>query len=116
MLHGPELAIDQAAQHLAAAVLNGWLRGLLHPLAATTKLLTVGCCPRGSRMARETAWGQAQQHRYAVLRGVLCAAAPSLPQIPALVAALCGRAQASGGDTNRKVEEQAICDDGAQPG
>src|ERR671937_2672301 len=26
------------------------------------------------------AWGQPQQHRYTVLRGVLCAAAPSLPQ------------------------------------
>jgi hypothetical protein len=45
MLHGPELAIDQTAQQLAAAVLNGWLRGLPHPLAATTKLLTVGLLP-----------------------------------------------------------------------
>ena len=87
--------------------MNGWLRGLPHPLAATTKLLTVGCCPRGSRMARETAWGQAQQHRYAVLRGVLCAAAPSLPQTlrwwPHCLVAL-GRVAAT---PNRKVEEQA---------
>ena len=54
MLHGPELAVDQTAQELAAAVLAGWLRGLPHPPGATTRLLTAGLLP--ARFQEGTGW------------------------------------------------------------
>ena len=34
MLHGPELAVDQTAQELAAAVLDGWLDRIQRPAPA----------------------------------------------------------------------------------
>jgi uncharacterized protein (DUF2236 family) len=79
MLQGPELAVDQTAQDLAAAVLDGWLRGLPHPPRVTTRLLTAGLLPARLQEGYGLAWGWPQQHRYAALRGMLCAAAPSLP-------------------------------------
>jgi hypothetical protein len=53
------------------------------------------------------AWGQPQQHRYAVLRGVLCAATPSLQQTLRLWPHCLVALRRGGSDTNRKVEEQA---------
>jgi uncharacterized protein (DUF2236 family) len=79
MLHGPELAVDQTAQELAAAVLAGWLRGLPHPPGATTRLLTAGLLPARFQEGYGLAWGRPQQHRYAVLRALVCGAVPSLP-------------------------------------
>jgi len=79
MLHGPELAVDQTAQELAAAVLAGWLRGLPHPPGATTRLLTAGLLPARFQEGYGLAWGRPQQHRYAALRALVGAAAPSLP-------------------------------------
>jgi uncharacterized protein (DUF2236 family) len=79
MLQGPELAVDQTAQELAAAVLEGWLRGLPHPPSATTKLVTAGLLPARFQEGYGLAWGRPQQHHYAALRALLCAAAPSLP-------------------------------------
>jgi uncharacterized protein (DUF2236 family) len=79
MLHGTELAVDQTAQELAGAVLEGWLRGLPHPPAATTRLLTAGLLPARLQEGYGLAWGRPQQHRYAALRALLCGAAPSLP-------------------------------------
>lgn len=79
MLQGSELAVDQTAQELAGAVLEGWLRGLPHPPAATTRLLTAGLLPSRFREGYGLAWGRPQQHRYAVLRALVCAAVPSLP-------------------------------------
>ena len=79
MLQGPELAVGQTARELAAAVLEGWLRGLPHPPAATTRLVTAGLLPARLQEGYGLAWGRPQQHRYAALRALLCAAAPSLP-------------------------------------
>jgi len=78
-LQGPELAVDQTAQELAAAVLEGWLRGLPHPPGATTRLLTAGLLPARFQEGYGLAWGRPQQHRYAALRALVGAAAPSLP-------------------------------------
>jgi uncharacterized protein (DUF2236 family) len=78
MLQGPELAVDQTAQDLAAAVLDGWLRGLPHPPGATTKLLTAGLLPARLQEGYGLAWGRPQQHHYAALRALVCSAVPSL--------------------------------------
>jgi uncharacterized protein (DUF2236 family) len=79
MLQGPELAVDQTAQDLAGGVFEGWLRGLLHPPAATTRLVTAGLLPARFQEGYGLAWGRPQQHRYAALRALVCAAVPSLP-------------------------------------
>jgi uncharacterized protein (DUF2236 family) len=79
MVQGPELAVDQTAQELAAAVFDNWLLGLPHPPAATTRLLTAGLLPARFQEGFGLAWGRREQHRYAVLRSALRTAAPSLP-------------------------------------
>jgi uncharacterized protein (DUF2236 family) len=79
MIQGPELAVDQTAQELTAAIFDGWLLGLPHPPAAATRLLTAGLLPARFQEGFGLAWGRREQHRYAVLRSALRAAAPSLP-------------------------------------
>lgn len=79
MLDGSQLAVDKPAQELAAAVLDGWLAGVPHPPPAVTKLLTAGLLPARLQEGFGLAWGRREQDRYAVLRGVIRAAAPSLP-------------------------------------
>jgi uncharacterized protein (DUF2236 family) len=79
MLHGPELAVDETAQELATAALDGWLRGLPHPPAAATKLLTAGLLPARFQVGYGLAWGRPQQLHYAALRALVCGAVPSLP-------------------------------------
>jgi uncharacterized protein (DUF2236 family) len=79
MLQGPELAVDQTSQGLAAAVLDGWRLGLSRPPVAATKLLTAGLLPARFQEGFGLAWGRREQHRYVVLRSVLRTVAPSLP-------------------------------------
>ena len=79
MVQGPELAVDQTAQELAAAVFDGWLLALPHPPAVATRLLTAGLLPARFQEGFGLAWGRREQYLYAVLRGALRVAAPSLP-------------------------------------
>jgi uncharacterized protein (DUF2236 family) len=79
MLDGSQLAVDKPAQELAAAVLDGWVAGVPHPPPAVTKLLTAGLLPARLQEGFGLAWGRREQDRYAVLRGMIRAAAPSLP-------------------------------------
>lgn len=79
MVQGPELAVDQTSQELAAAVLDGWLPGLPRPPVATTRLLTAGLLPARFQEGFGLAWGRREQHRYALLRSALRTVAPLLP-------------------------------------
>jgi uncharacterized protein (DUF2236 family) len=82
MLQGPELAIQEPAPELAAAVLDGWLRGLRRPPACVVKLLTAGLLPERVREGFGLPWGRREQRQYAALCRVLHATVPLLP--PAL--------------------------------
>jgi uncharacterized protein (DUF2236 family) len=82
MLRGPELAIQEPARELAAAVLDGWLCGLPHPPACVVRLLTAGLLPERVREGFGLPWGQREQRQYAALCRVLHATVPRLP--PAL--------------------------------
>jgi uncharacterized protein (DUF2236 family) len=79
MLRGPELAVQEPARELAAAVLDGWLRGLPHPPACVVKLLTAGLLPERVRQGFGLPWGPRERQHYAALRRVLHATVPCLP-------------------------------------
>jgi uncharacterized protein (DUF2236 family) len=117
MLDGRELAVDQTAQELAAAVLDDWLRGLPHPPAATTRLLTAGLLASRFQQGYGLAWGRPQQHRYAVLRALVCATVPSLPPSVRFGRTIWSR---SGGRQPHQTPETCrsrptFCDDQTQP-
>jgi uncharacterized protein (DUF2236 family) len=79
MLQGPELAIQEPARELAAAVLAGWLCGLPRPPACVVRLLTAGLLPEPVREGFGLPWGRREQQHYAALRRVLHATVPCLP-------------------------------------
>jgi uncharacterized protein (DUF2236 family) len=78
-LQGPELAIQEPARELAAAVFDGWLRGLPRPPACAVRLLTAGLLPERVREGFGLPWGRREQQHYAALRRVVQAAVPCLP-------------------------------------
>jgi hypothetical protein len=73
---------EALAVELAAAVLDGWLRGLPCPPACVVKLLMAALLPERVREGFGLPWGQREQQHYAALRRVLHATVPCLP--PAL--------------------------------
>jgi uncharacterized protein (DUF2236 family) len=78
-LRGPELAIQEPAPELAAAVLDGWLRGLPRPPACVVRMLTAGLLPERVREGFGLPWGRRERQHYAALRRVLHATVPCLP-------------------------------------
>jgi uncharacterized protein (DUF2236 family) len=56
MLQGPELAIEKPARELAAAVFDGWLRGVPRPPNSVVKLLTAGLLPARAREGFGLPW------------------------------------------------------------